>query len=274
MVEWCALRISMLYCSDREMDKGDMMDKKFDRYAEKLEKNIYGSLKGRMRIELLVADLREFCPGFESGSFTILDAGGGVGYFAKRCSGMGHFVHLLDQSEVMIVQAEKNLSKEIITGNVTVTQSDFLSDNLPTEEKYDLVLLHGSAEWMSDAMEAVMKAIASVKKGGYLSLLTFNKDRLLLKRGINGLLLQDYAPKKKKLIPPEAKTVREMQELLHSQPGRILVQSGIRVFYHFFREAPIETLDEKKWLQQERLYYRVEPFASLGEHTHFLFQKK
>ncbi len=68
-----------------------------------------------------------------------------------------------------------------------------------------------------------------MRKGGYLSLLVFNRDKYLLKQGINGHLFEGTPSKKKKLVPPGARSLQELIALLGSQRGKILLQSGIRV---------------------------------------------
>lgn len=58
----------------------------------KLETNVYGSVKGMLRLQLLHRDIFDYCPEFTSKAMTILDIGGGAGYFAKICAEHGQWL--------------------------------------------------------------------------------------------------------------------------------------------------------------------------------------
>jgi len=246
--------------------------------VDRLENNVYGSVKGQIRLALLTQDLREYCPDFTSRSLNILDIGGGSGRFARICAQEGHAVLLLDVSAEMLARAEKSLAESDQEVKITLLRQDFLAEDCLVGKRFDLVLLHGSAEWMSAPEAAIEKACSCVCPGGYLSLLVFNKDRLTLKRGINGMLLQREGKSGRKihtLTPPGALSPIDITKIIEKYPGKICSKSGIRVFHKFFREGVSEdVLAPDAWLQQERLYFRQEPFASLGEHTHFIWQAK
>lgn len=250
-----------------------MSQEEFARYADKLKTNVYGSLKGDIRLTLLLNDLKDYCPPFSTHTLSVLDVGGGGGQFAKICCDYGHQVTFCEKSPRMLEQASDFLKSEIKTGNVELVSGDFLEDDFSNQKKFDLVLFHGSAEWMSDLQEAIKKGARLLKTSGYMSLLLFNKDKLLLKQGINGHLVREAKSKKKKLFPPGAQSTTETIELLNALDGIIVAQSGIRVFHGFFRQVDKSYLSQDQWLEQERCYYRKPPFSSLGEHTHFIWKK-
>ncbi len=245
----------------------------FDRYVNKLENNVYGSLKGRIRLHLLVEDLKDFCPPFWEQSLSILDIGGGSGHFSRICLENGHRVLFCETSGEMLKKAEAGQLKQGCRKRLQFLKQDFLDPSCCFPRKFDLVLMHGSAEWMLDPDLAIEKACGCVKKGGFLSLLVFNRDKFILKKGINGHLLgKGTPPKKKKLVPPGARSSGEITGLIRRQKGRILLQSGIRIFHGFFRNIDQENICREHWLAQEKNYYRMSPFSSLGEHTHFIWK--
>jgi len=243
----------------------------------KLEKNVYASLKGTIRLELLSRDISEYCAHF-SGSrpehcLTVLDVGGGSGRFARLCAEKGHKVTLCDISKEMLSLAASANGGADYAHGIELLEADFLDKTFGVAESVDLVLMHGSAEWMADPQAAIKKAISCIKPGGYLSLLIFNKDRSMLKRGINGLLLEgEQAPLRNKLTPPGAASPHDICDVLAKYKGRIVLQSGIRIFQGFFRQVDQGLLTPEQWLEQELQYYRQKPFSSLGEHTHFIWQ--
>lgn len=249
----------------------------FESRVAKLEQNVYASMKGTIRLELLSRDIAEYCTHFSGTKpehcLTVLDVGGGSGRFARMCSEKGHKVTLCDISKEMLSLAAAVNSGADFPHQIELVEADFLNEAFVPAETVDLVLMHGSAEWMADPQAAIRKAISCIKPGGYLSLLIFNKDRSMLKRGINGLLLEgEQAPLRNKLTPPGAASPHDICDVFAGYNGRILLQSGIRIFHGFFRQIDQGLLKPEQWLEQELQYYRQRPFSSLGEHTHFIWQ--
>ncbi|MDC7239958.1 MAG: hypothetical protein PQJ50_06315, partial [Spirochaetales bacterium] len=186
-------------------------------------------------------------------------------------------VRLFDASKKMTDLAEKRrktLPRDL-KEKLKVRQLDYLAAPLPrAEAPADLTCLHGSAEWMSDSDAAIQKAADEAAPGSYLSLLVFNSDRQILKQGINGQLLPETRPgRRRKLTPPGGLSPRRIRDILEPE-GTVLLQSGIRIFHDFFRQFDPGTLSEDQWLAQEMLWYRKEPFTGLGEHSHFIWQKR
>lgn len=244
----------------------------FDRLALKLEKNVYGSAKGMIRMELLSRDLEDFVPGFAEGGLSISDIGGGAGRFAALCAAMGHAVRLSDCSRQMLRLAETALSKGCSGKAVRLVREDFMIS--APEEEHELYCLHGSAEWMEDSRKALRKICREMPEGSYLSLLIFNSDRLILKEGINGWLHPEIAPpRRRNLTPPGGLSPLETAEILDSEKGTVLLQSGIRIFHRFFRQFDPEGVSDGQWLEQEAAWYRKPPFNGLGEHSHFIWKK-
>ena len=248
----------------------------FDRYKNKLSQNVYGSLKGRLRLTLLERDVREYVADFSCQRLSILDVGCGEGLFANICLLAGHAVLLLDASEKMLESARHHVESGVASSGaeqVRFTHADFLEWQHTDKKPFDVVLMHGSAEWMPSAEDAIEKAIQLIRPGGYLSLLMFNRDVHLLKKGINGHLFGPIPNRKQKLFPPNSQSVAETIELLKQHSGEILLQSGIRIFHGFFRAMDVSTVSPDIWLAQEEAYYRQQPFSRLGQHTHFIWQK-
>ena len=248
----------------------------FDRLVLKLEKNVYGSAKGRIRLELMSKDLNDFVPGFESGkdetALRISDIGGGAGRFALLCARKGHSVRLSDISGEMLKLAGEELDAEAAGERVTLVRENFLE--APPADPHDLYCLHGSSEWMDNSLKAIRKVCSEMRRGSYLSLLIFNSDRLALKEGINGTLHPERTPlKKRSLTPPNGLSPLKVSEILKSENGKIMVQSGIRIFHKFFRQFNPEGVSDRQWLEQEAAWYREPPFNGLGEHSHFIWKK-
>ena len=252
-----------------------MTDTNFDSRLLRLEKNVYAHDKGRIRLTLIEEDLQEFFPLFQGGGLKVLDAGGGAGRFSRLCAHRGHSTILCDISAEMLALAKRENEQTGLQDKITLLLLGLHDPELAAHVPFDLVALHGVAEWMAEPAQAIAYACSLVRPGGVLSLLVFNRDKLLLKEGINGMLLSsatNTAKPRTNLTPPGGLSPRTVRDLLGEQDGILLLQSGIRVFNGFFREIT-PALGPEEWLAQERLYYRQEPFSGLGEHSHFVWQR-
>ncbi len=250
----------------------------FDALAVRLEKKVYNSCKGRIRLTLLEKDLCDTVPSFtEEKELKILDAGGGSGRFSRICAARGHKIHLCDLSQTMLGLAEEENIRTGFQNRIDLIHQDLETLTPGEQGLYDLVLLHGAAEWTGNPSGTIRSMMEMTAPGGYLSLLVFNKDKMLLKQGINGQLVRrkKHPEKKRKLTPPGALSSGEIRKILQEgPPGEILLQSGIRIFQGFFLQWKPPEMDCSQWVEQESLHYRTDPFSSLGEHTHFIWHRK
>ncbi|MBN2658401.1 MAG: methyltransferase domain-containing protein [Spirochaetales bacterium] len=251
------------------------MDRNFDNLALRLEDKIYGTDKGYIRFELLKEDVLDFCPAIKEGKWRILDAGGGTGRFARFCAAFGNEVLHCDISETMLARADGENRASGQSGRITLRQSSLMDLSPQSDGLFDLVLLHGVAEWMDDPAAAVRHCATLVRPEGFASLLVYNANKYILKRGLNGRLLVKDNPKHKhrKLTPTGRMTPDEIAQNLSTLEGEVVLRSGIRVFNHFLRSIIPLPISREEWLESERLYYRKEPFASLGEHSHILWKR-
>jgi len=143
-------------------------------------------------------------------------------------------------------------------------------------EHFDIILLHGVIEWMEKPLSAIQLLFPLLKKNGVLSLLHFNKDKLILKLGINGLCDQAISGKsnvRRSLTPENPLSQYEILPLLRKLGFKIISKSGVRIFYNFFAEKTPENIELKEAIELELTYNKIEPFASLGEHTHYTCRK-
>ncbi|MBN2344012.1 MAG: methyltransferase domain-containing protein [Deltaproteobacteria bacterium] len=250
-----------------------MNDHSFHLYTAKLQQNVYSTAKGHIRLTLLRKDIEEFVPSFSSPPLRVLDVGCGGGQFAKICLDAGHRVRLLDANEEMICSAAQTVGSYIESGAAALVCEDFQQASFASDERFDLVLMHGSAEWMPRAEDAILNACDLLAPGGYLSLLMYNQDTHILKKGINGHLLGRDPNKKRKLFPPGALGVADTAAVLSRRDGTIQIQSGIRIFHKFFRHIDTAEHPISHWLNQEIKYFRTPPFSLLGQHSHFIWKK-
>ncbi|KAF1079505.1 MAG: tRNA uridine 5-oxyacetic acid(34) methyltransferase [Candidatus Rifleibacterium amylolyticum] len=255
------------------------MDKNFDNLARRLERNVYGSNKGKVRLAMLEFDMSRSLPELaEQSKLQILDAGGGMGQIARWLAGMGHQITLCDLSSEMLALAERENLSAGLHESITLLHSPI--QELPRHlsgRSFDLVLLHGVIEWMADPAEAITAVAPMLKHGGAMSLLFFNRNKLFLKWGINGQIESALAgrPRKaQKLTPTTLIAEPELRRMLAENGLELVSKAGIRIFHRFFTRQQTAVVAIEDAITLEKRYCYEEPFASLGEHTHFILRKK
>src|SRR5690606_4679722 len=129
------------------------VDRNFDGLAARFRKNIYGGLKGQIRLAVLARDFTEYLPiapfGDQSRPLRILDAGGGQGQFSLALAEAGHQVVLCDISADMLAVAAETLADKAWSGDVQLVHCAIqqLADHIE-DCQFDLVLCHAVMEWM------------------------------------------------------------------------------------------------------------------------------
>jgi len=254
-------------------------DKNFDPLAERLKKNVYDSDKGRVRLSVLKHDMLLSLPELTSRpNLQILDAGGGMGQVARWLAEMGHNIVLCDLSQQMLEIAAHENSANGLTEKIELVHSSIqsLPEKIPNR-KFDIILLHGVIEWMENPEDAINTLTPLLIENGAISLLFFNRDKLILKWGINGQFANantGRAVESRKLTPHTPLSVSDI--LLPAARNNLEIRSkaGIRIFYGFFARMMREYKAGEQTVELEKQYCRQEPFASLGEHTHLILRHR
>ncbi|WP_299071491.1 methyltransferase domain-containing protein [uncultured Paraglaciecola sp.] len=253
--------------------QSNTQDQNFDAFADKFEKNIYGSTKGQLRHELLLHHLQEYT--LEQGKpLDILDAGGGTGVMTKALLELGHNVTLTDISGEVLELARQKLGKD---SHLEILHRDILS--LSTDKQYDLVLCHAVLEWIQDPIEVIKKLLASVKPGGHLSLSFFNYDAQLFGNMLYGnfdYVEQGMATKKNivRLSPNNPQKPKVILSELDALPVNIIKRVGIRCFHDYLKQPEKQLSDYQQLKQLEIKYGSTEPYLWLGKYFLIVAQKK
>lgn len=254
------------------------MDRNFDKLAGRLKKHIYSSDKGTVRLAVLQHDMLAGISELRVGeNLKILDAGGGMGQIARWLAGMGHHVTLCDISAEMLQVAdeenrEANLHDRIKLLHASLQEMPAL---LP-DCQFDLILLHGVIEWMQTPPDALHTLIPMLKPGGACSLLFFNRNKLILKWGVNGQHQKAMSGKPlnpRSLTPVNPLIDADLQPVLADYGLKVTSKAGVRIFYGFFTRMVQTQPACQTTIDLEIQYCHTEPFASLGEHTHLILRK-
>jgi S-adenosylmethionine-dependent methyltransferase len=249
----------------------DGQDQSFDKFADKFEKNIYGSTKGQLRHELLVHYLHDCIP-LNTQPLEVLDAGGGTGVMSQVMLNLNHKVTLSDISSEVLSLAKGKLGKNI---NLDVQNKAILS--LSTKKQYDLVVCHAVLEWIQNPFEVICKLVDLVKPGGYLSLSFFNYDAQLFGNMLYGNF--DYveqgmtAKNIVRLSPNNPQKPKIILSQLENLPVKIIKKAGIRCFHDYLKQTEKQTSEYDQLKQLEIKYGSTEPYLWLGKYFLVIAQK-
>lgn len=244
-------------------------DQNFDAIADKFEKNIYGTSKGRLRHELLQYHLSKNID-FSTLS-TALDAGGGTGEISRVLLQSGVSVTLSDISNETLTIAKQKCAE---SSALSVIHSDILG--LPDCE-YDLVICHAVLEWLNDPYVNVRKLISMTKIGGYFSLTFFNKDAQMLGNLLYGNF--DYVKQGMKvknqvrLSPNKPLQPKAVIDFLQAQPVSITSMAGIRCFHDYLKDPAMQQSHYEQLKEAEMAFGDKEPYMWLGKYFHILMRR-
>ncbi len=252
-------------------------DTSFDEIEDAFEAEVYGTSRGRVRLDVLWEDLVGALPALASGGLSILDAGGGAGHLALRLARAGNRVLLADASPAMLRRAEASLREAGLAERVTLVHARVQSLDATAIGRFDLVTCHAVLEWVADPADVLARLPRFLAAHGMLSLLFYNRNGAIARRVFRGdfgeavrELESGCAPRPDGCLPlAEPDVLAWLEEL----GLRVRSRAGIRIFHDFLPEsqrAP-ERLDAL--VELEKRFRAREPFASLAQHLHLVCER-
>lgn len=263
-------------------------DRNFDGLAHRFKKNIYGGLKGDIRLAVLERDCKEYLPvnpwqNLDSPQITkpwrILDAGGGQGQFSLQWAKNGHEVVLCDISMEMLKLAEEQVEAHGLKDRVQLIHSSVqdLHHHIGNQQ-FDFVVCHAVMEWLQEPRELLPKLVSYLAPEGFLSLTFYNLNSLiyknLLRTNFKKIIEKDFGGSKGSLTPINPQQPEHVFEWIAQLPLKILCHSGIRVFHDYIFNEEHRASEPENLLKLELEFSRQEPYRSLGRYIHLLLQKR
>lgn len=258
-------------------------DRNFDDLAQRFKKNIYGGLKGEIRLAILNRDFAAHIPiaPFVSGAIgrplRILDAGGGQGQFSLPLAQAGHQLVICDISQEMLKTAEEVVQRESLQDRVSLLQCAIqdLPAHLPdSHEGFDLVLCHAVIEWMTEPQILLPCLLSYLKPSGYLSFTYYNLNSLiyknLLRTNFKKIIQQDFAGDRGSLTPINPMEPATIDAWLAELEVQVLNRSGVRVFHDYIFDRENREREPENIIALELQYSQREPFLSLGRYIHII----
>jgi S-adenosylmethionine-dependent methyltransferase len=253
-------------------------DTSFDEIADAFEAEVYGTSRGRVRLDVLWEDLEREIPGLGAGRLSVLDAGGGGGHLAARLARAGNRVVLVDASREMLRRAQASLEGAGLAGRVTLVHAPIQSLGAKKLGHFDVVACHAVLEWVADPADVLGRLPAFLAPHGVLSLLFYNRNGAIARRVFRGEfgeavreLGSGCAPRADGCLPLAEADVRAW---LADLGLRVRSRAGIRIFHDFLPESQRspERLDALVLL--EKRFRSHEPFASLAQHLHLVCERR
>ncbi|MDF3013741.1 MAG: SAM-dependent methyltransferase [Cellvibrio sp.] len=258
-------------------------DRNFDDLAKRFKKNIYGGLKGDIRLAVLNRDcaahlpIAPFNPNNLSDHWTILDAGGGQGQFSLQLAQAGHKVVICDISAEMLKLAQEQVEQLGLSDRVQLIHCALqdLPQHLPNgQHQFDFVICHAVMEWMQEPELLLPCLLNYIKPHGYLSLTFYNIHSLiyknLLRTNFKKIINKDYGGSRGSLTPINPLEPQQVLDWLAGLRLQLLGHSGIRVFHDYIFNEEHRARDPQILLQMELEFSRQEPYRSLGRYVHLL----
>ena len=240
----------------------------FDGIADKFDKNIYGTTKGRLRHKILCHRLRDF---LEGDLLHVVDVGGGTGVMALEFAQRGHRVVNTDISNDTLQIAKKRLHAYPLA---TLSEGSLFD----WQGSADLIICHAVIEWLENPQEAVSHLLRQLKSAQYLSLSFFNYDAMLFSNVLYGNF--NYIQKGMKvknqvrLNPRNPIRPDTILSLINQNPEVALKSSaGIRCFHDYVADKNMRDSQFDDILELELKYADKAPYKYLGKYFHCLVEK-
>lgn len=240
--------------------------------ADKFERSMYGASRGQLRLSLLQSCIVRDWP--ESPQ-PLLDVGAGLGNMAEWAAMQGHEVTLIEPSAEMLERARIRLAgREKATFH---TDLQHVCEVAPGP--WPRIFCHAVLEWMADPYAAIPLLAKYLAPGGWLSLMVYNRDGLIMSNVVKGNLARvqkgELAGRgtRQRLTPISPLSHERVMDALTAEGLQVHRVTGIRIFHDYLRERhpDVDTLPQLFDLEQR--YAETEPFWRLGRYLHYSIHK-
>ena len=252
-----------------------MPDRNFDDLAQRFRTNIYGNPKGEIRLTSVWQELTIHLPSLAEGGKTVWDAGGGLGQLSALLLEQGHNVILSDISGEMLAQAESDLIDYVDGGQLQIRQCAI--QDADQREAFDVVVCHAVLEWVEEPEQVIASLVAALRPGGYLSLMFYNRNALIVSNMTKGNLYklrdEDFAGHPGGLTPSYPRDPQWVVKAAQSAGLMVTARRSVRLCYDLMPRAVRAQRSVEDMLEIDWQYGAQEPFWQLGRYVHLLCRK-
>lgn len=254
------------------------MDRNFDGLSARFKQQIYGTLKGQLRLKMLDLDFDQCLPNLGSRPLQILDVGGGMGQFSSALAAQGHHVTVTDISQEMLDGA-KDIFAELAPEHPPTLVCSSLQD-LPSQidsQSFDIVLNHAVLEWLSNPKESIGILTSLLRPDGVLSLMFYNRHAIVWRNLVNGswqrVHNKHFHHGKNQLMPQNPLDPADVHQWLNASHMELLCWRGIRCVHDHMPKNMREQKTLQEFVEIESDIGLKAPYRDLGRYVHMMCRK-
>lgn len=245
-----------------------VQDLLFDHLALTFNQQIYQGAKGQLRLATQQRAICECILRPATAQLHFLDLGGGAGQMAAWLLEQGQQVTYSEPSPAMY-QAGVALLAPLGARCLPLRYQDLNPDLVAP---VDVVMINAVLEWLVDPKAALRVALQLLRPGGYLVLMSYNRDALRMRRLLRGhwqQALTDLPGDGTGLTPISLFTALDAKSWLEELGLELLDWRGIRTVTDWLPGkhsiADLLTLDAQLQCQ--------DPWRQLGRYQHFIARR-
>lgn len=237
--------------------------------------------EGRLRIDLALANLREFLPPAPL-SFHVLDIGSGTGAIAVSLAQIGLPVTMLDPSLPMLEFARSAARQAGVSDRISLKQGD--ASQLPSlfaPASFDLVLCHNVLEFVHNPRDVLRDVVRTLRDSGMISILVRNQPGEVLKAALgNGdlagaahCLTAEWG--NEALYGGKVRLFRaeDLKAQLHQASLAIVAERGVRVIADYLPPMISRSDEYERIFELERKLGMLPEFAAVARYTQFVARR-
>ena len=247
----------------------------FDELSDRIRKNVYSGVKGRLRLSLVGDDLDQ---ALTSGKpLRILDAGGGLGQMTVRLVEEGHELSFCEPSGQMMQQAQAVFEEHGIRDRVQLYACPVQDLDIRKTGQFDLILFHAVLEWLAEPKATLQKLLEFLLPDGSISVMFFNVHSIIIKNLLRGnfkkVLSREYGGQGDALTPIHPLDPDEVIGWFKDWDYQISTHTGIRSFYDYLPRDLAAKRSFEDIYELEREFSRKDPYRGMARYVHLIARK-
>ncbi|MGB0847445.1 MAG: methyltransferase domain-containing protein [Thiolinea sp.] len=256
-------------------------DRIFDGLSQRFQRKIYSNddPRGAIRLHIIQDDIRT--QSFLDQRLHVLDAGAGMGQMSCWLAQQGHTIVLAEPSQEMLEVAKQNIQETLGQHSSLITPKQDTIQSLCDDtlhQHFDFIVCHAVLEWLASPLENLAQLLNTLKPGGWLSLMFFNRHSKVMRHLVGGdlkpVLENRIASDGHNGLAPISPLVPDdVANWLIDSGLEVITWSGVRCFYDYSHPEVRKRMDLQDVLTLERRFSQQEPWRSLARYQHMLCYK-
>lgn len=198
----------------------------------------------------------------------IADVGGGLGQFSILFAEQGHDVQYFDLSSKMCAHMRHEVELRGLD-NIFVNEGYF--QQALWGRTFDVVFCHAVLEWLEDPLAGLQRLAQSVRPGGLLIVVFYNKRALQFKNLIKGnwraASALSFAGDRNSLTPISPIDPDVFAMAVSALGGTVVDKMGVRTFSEYVVSDRTNNHSDADFITMEKAVCRQEPYLSMARYV-------